>query len=295
MAGLAVFITSACSAGAARAAESQSQASKHAVSRALPAHPADDTLGLGTAGAQMTPQPFAAAATAVPPYAAVAPPPLQLPQPQSTAQSQSNSDLDASLLSNSSAAVPLTVNSAGEQQPQPADLTGVIATAVGSSDYAQGQDLSLQPKGEQMQDQAGGQEKQQEDTVPVRGLADPNNRLLAKMGGEVPGEGSKQLLQEGGARSHVQGLLQVSNSSRHVQYIMVDDSCVPSLAVCLRCLSHAFCCAVAISANLFRPRPVGLNELIELLSSPGGHTHLYGLVQHHQVCKATLLAASGLL
>lgn len=273
MAGLAVVITTACCAGAARAAESQSQASKHAVSSALPAHLADGTLDPGIAGAQPTPQPFAAAATAVPPFAAVAPsPPMQLPQPYSTAPSQSISDLDTSLLPNSSAAVPLTVNSAGEQQPQPAELTGVSATAVGSSDYALGHDLPLQSKGEQVQDQAGGQEKQQENTVPVRGLADPNKRLLAKMGGEVAGEVSKQLLQEVGARSHVHGLLQVSNCSRHVQCIMVGDSCVPSLAVCLRCCSHAVCCAVAICANVVCPRPVGKSSISWLAHRVGMYT-----------------------
>lgn len=44
---------------------------------------------------------------------------------------------------------------------------------------------------------------------PVRGLADPNKRLLAKMGSHAPSDVSKQLLQEVAARSHVQGLLQV--------------------------------------------------------------------------------------
>lgn len=45
---------------------------------------------------------------------------------------------------------------------------------------------------------------------PVRGLADPNKRLLAKMGSQAPADVSKQLLQEVAARAHVETLLQVS-------------------------------------------------------------------------------------
>ena len=47
------------------------------------------------------------------------------------------------------------------------------------------------------------------ESEPVRGLADPNKRLLAKMGSHAPSDVSTQLLQEVAARSHVQGLLQV--------------------------------------------------------------------------------------
>ena len=47
------------------------------------------------------------------------------------------------------------------------------------------------------------------ESEPVRGLADPNKRLLAKMGSRAPSDVSKQLLQEVAARSHVEGLLQV--------------------------------------------------------------------------------------
>ena len=150
-----------------------------------------------TAVAQPLPQPFAAVA------AAVASDPAQ----PSLLQPHSDSVAASELLIHSSADMPLVVNSTGESQRQPVDLTGLVATAVDSSEHAQGLELALQPKMLPGQDEDQGD--QQVFREPVRGLADPNKRLFAKMGSEVPGQVSMQLLQEVAARSHVQGLLQV--------------------------------------------------------------------------------------
>jgi len=188
-------------AGAAKAVHNQNRASSCAVE-----HPSaavgHDLMDPATAVAQPSPQPFAAAVTAAPLAAAVASEPAQ----PSLVQPHSDSELASELLLHS-ADVPLVVNSTGESQPQPVDLTGLVATAVDSSEHAQGLELALQPKMQQGQDEDGGD--QQVFREPVRGLADPNKRLFAKMGSEVPGQVSMQLLQEVGARSHVQGLLQV--------------------------------------------------------------------------------------
>ncbi|KAA6419574.1 MAG: hypothetical protein FRX49_10499 [Trebouxia sp. A1-2] len=160
--------------GAARAAQNQ------AGSRAT-GHPfaavGQDPMDSATAVTQPSQQSFAAALSAVPLDAAVA---SESAQP-SLVQPHSDSVVASELLVHSSADVPLIVTSIGESQPQPVDLTGLVATAVDSSEHTQ---------------------------EPVQGLADPNKRLFAKMGCEVPGHVSMQLLQEVGARSHVQGLLQ---------------------------------------------------------------------------------------
>ncbi len=189
-------------AGAARAVQSQNRASNRATE-----HPSaavgQDLMDPATAVAQPSPQPFAAAVTAAPLAAAVASEPAQ----PSLVQPQSDSVVASETLLHSSADVPLVVNSTGESQPQPVDLTGLVATGVDSSEHAQGLELALQPKMQQGQEEDGGD--QQGFREPVRGLADPNKRLFAKMGSEVPGQVSVQLLQEVGARSHVQGLLQV--------------------------------------------------------------------------------------
>ncbi len=189
-------------AGAARAIQNQSQASSRATE-----HPAaalgQDLMDPATAVAQPSPQPYAAAAAAVSLSAAVASKPAQ----PSLVRPHSNSVATSDLVLHSSADVPLIVTSTGESQPQPADLTGLVATAVDSSEHAQGLELAMQPN--MQQGQEGGQGDQQGYREPVRGLADPNKRLFAKMGSEVPGRVSKQLLQEVGARSHVQALLQV--------------------------------------------------------------------------------------
>ncbi|DBA77663.1 TPA: hypothetical protein ACH3X1_009459 [Trebouxia sp. C0004] len=184
--------------GAARAVQNQNQASSRATE-----HPSaavgQDLMDPATAVAQLEPQPFAAA---VPLAAAVASEPAQ----PSLVQPHSDSVVASELLLHSSADMPLVVNSRGESQPQPADLTGVVATAVDSNEHAQGIKLARQPKTQQVQDKDQGD--QQGFREPVRGLADPNKRLFAKMGNEVPGHVSMKLLQEVGARSHVQGLLQ---------------------------------------------------------------------------------------
>ena len=189
-------------AGAARAVQNQNQASSSAAK-----HPSTavghDLMDPATAVAQPSQQPFAAAIAAVPIDAAVASEPAQ----PSLVQPHSDSVVASELLLHSSADVPLVVNSTGESQPQPADLSGLVATAVDSSEHAQGLEIALQLKVQQGQEEDQGD--QQGFREPVRGLADPNKRLFAKMGSEVPGQVSMQLLQEVGARSHVQGLLQV--------------------------------------------------------------------------------------
>ncbi len=189
-------------AGAARAVQNQSQASSRATDHPLAAV-GQDLIDPATAVAQPSPQPFSAAVAAVPLDAAVASEPAQ----PSLVQPESNSVVASELLVHSSAVMPLIVNSTGESQPQPADLTGLVATAVDSSEHAHGLEIALQCKMQQGQEEEGGD--QQGFREPVRGLADPNKRLFAKMGSEVPGHVSMQLLQEVGARSHVQGLLQV--------------------------------------------------------------------------------------
>ncbi len=189
-------------AGAARAVQNQTQASSRAA-----AHPSaavgQDLMDPATAVAQPSQQPFAAAVAAAPIDAAVASEPAQ----PSLVQPHSGSVVASELLLHSSADVPLVANSIGESQPQPVDLTNLVATAVDSSEHAQGLELAMRPEMQQGQDKDQGD--QQGIREPVRGLADPNKRLFAKMGNEVPGQVSMQLLQEVGARSHVQGLLQV--------------------------------------------------------------------------------------
>lgn len=186
-------------AGAARAAQNQ------AGSRAT-GHPfaavGQDPMDSATAVTQPSQQSFAAALSAVPLDAAVA---SESAQP-SLVQPHSDSVVASELLVHSSADVPLIVTSIGESQPQPVDLTGLVATAVDSSEHTQ---------------------------EPVQGLADPNKRLFAKMGCEVPGHVSMQLLQEVGARSHVQGLLQV----RLAVDVPAKHACV-NVQICHHALLH---------------------------------------------------------
>lgn len=186
-------------AGAARAVQSHNQASSRA-SEHPSAAVGQDHMDPASAVAQSSPQPFAAAVAAEPLDAAVAAEPAQ----PSSVQPHSDSAAASELLLHSSADMPLVVNSTGESQPQPAHLTGLVATAVDSSEHAHGLEHPYiqQGQNEGLGDQQGFRE-------PVRGLADPNKRLFAKMGSEVPGQVSMQLLQEVGARSNVQGLLQV--------------------------------------------------------------------------------------
>ena len=132
---------------------------------------------------------------------------------------------------NSSAAVPSTVNSAEQESAGAADLTGTI-TAAGSitnieqclscaqlgqetpKDAYRTQDAqqaqgAVQPSLQPAQGSNKLQTDVQQVDEPVRGLADPKKRLLAKMGSQAASDVSKQLLQEIAARSHVKGLLQV--------------------------------------------------------------------------------------
>lgn len=158
---------------------------------------------------------------------------------QSNAQPAAAASIaESNSLANSSAALPTTVASAEQAPAAPADLTGIVTT-VGSitSQDAEQLRLAMQPS-VQPADLTGiistaqsttGQDTQQPSMQsaqgsnklqsslqpvgePVRGLADPNKRLLAKMGSQAASDVSKQLLQEVAARSHVEGLLQVSTS-----------------------------------------------------------------------------------
>ena len=133
----------------------------------------------------------------------------------------------------SSAAVLEGIDSAGKETTVPADLTGLLASPAHGSKDMQG----LVPVGQSAMQPAEATDKPAMDVQhdkgpfmtslaheapgvtslsqagePVRGLADPNKRLLAKMGSHAPSDVSKQLLQEVAARSHVQGLLQVSRA-----------------------------------------------------------------------------------
>lgn len=123
-----------------------------------------------------------------------------------------------------SAAVSNTIDSAGPETTAPADLTGAAAS---SAHHSQERMHRLVPAGELAMQTEGEADKTAVDVQhvqapshaqtaahgaelePVRGLADPNKRLLAKMGSHAPSDVSKQLLQEVAARSHVEGLLQV--------------------------------------------------------------------------------------
>lgn len=130
----------------------------------------------------------------------------------------------------------VTVDSAGKQQLEPADLTGLMATAVDSASTAAGPGPSMQPMEQQQHgqgDQGGlaqglpagadgsgdssqGASHETEAAAegsgaePIKGLADPNKRMLAKMGSARPADVSKQLLQQMAAQSDVQSMMQVS-------------------------------------------------------------------------------------
>lgn len=121
--------------------------------------------------------------------------------------------------SNSSAAVSRDVGSAGQQTTSPEDLTGINASPAHSSQLVPAGELAMQ-QGEETDKTAADVQPVQTpphvqsllhiaESEPVRGLADPNKRLLAKMGSNAPSDVSKQLLQEVAARSQVEGLLQV--------------------------------------------------------------------------------------
>ena len=178
-------------AGAARAGQNH-EASSHA--GRLPPDHTDPATAVG--------QPNAAVVTASEGSKAAV---QQSPQPTGSTPPLSSSAVESHTPTDSNAAVALTSDSTG--QPQPADLSGVLATAVDSTGSAQDSELSVQPLVQQRQEEDPG--NQHEKSEPVRGLADPNKRLLARMGSEVPADVSKQLMQEVGARSQVQGLLQV--------------------------------------------------------------------------------------
>lgn len=137
---------------------------------------------------------------------------------------QGGSAAQPAMQSSGSAAVPQGIESSVQGTTAAADLTGTAAVhAHSSKEGMQGPvstaQLAMQSEAETVKTAVDVQHVQNPahievlprvvESEPVRGLADPNKRLLAKMGSNVPSDVSKQLLQEVAARSHVQGLLQV--------------------------------------------------------------------------------------
>ena len=144
--------------------------------------------------------------------------------------------------SNSGAAVFRDIGSDGQQTTPLADSTGIAASPAHSSQKAMHRlvpagKLAMQP-GEETDETAVDVQHVQSpshvqsqshvaESEPVRGLADPNKRLLAKMGSHAPSDVSKQLLQEVAARSHVEGLLQVC---RHpVMLALLSNGLLPNI------------------------------------------------------------------
>lgn len=98
-------------------------------------------------------------------------------------------------------------SSSGQESAVPADSSGILTSPAHCSQDVQHQATAVQPgKGIDPLAAVGVQHVAE----PVRGLADPNKRLLAKMGSQAPADVSKQLMQQVAARSHVEALLQVS-------------------------------------------------------------------------------------
>lgn len=150
------------------------------------------------------------------------------------------SAIESAVLDGSSADVQMYVNSAGQEITSPANLTGTVTSAASSSEEAQGLALSLQPAMQPVESGSESHKGVQQSDEPVRGIADPNKQLLAKMGRQVPAEVSKQLLQEVGARSHIEGLLQVS--------MAYDMTCVSSsIAYMVWCTYNGICCVASLS------------------------------------------------
>ena len=120
-----------------------------------------------------------------------------------------NSAANADLPSASSAALSVPDDSADQDSTNIADSRVTAEASSTTAEDAPRPVAAVQP-GTHLDSgshdlQMGGQHA----VEPLRGLADPNKRLLAKMGSQAPSDVSKQLLQEIGARSQMEGLLQV--------------------------------------------------------------------------------------
>ena len=153
-----------------------------------------------------------------------------------------------------SAAVSKEIDSAGQETIAPGDST---STAAPSAHCTQERMHRLVPAGElatkteeetdqtavdvqhvQTPSQAQTPSRAAE-SIPVKGLADPNKRLLAKMGSQAPSDVSKQLLQEVAARSRIEGLLQVCRLpitlGSQANVVLPN---IPWRASCLLCQQH---------------------------------------------------------
>ena len=194
-----------CNAGAAKAAALQVN------STAPGAHLSQDQVNPAAAVSLPNAQPTAAHGKSA---AAAAAPQLGQDSPAAGSAMQSIG----------SAAVSKEIDCAGQETTAPADVTGIAASSAHTSQermhrLAPAGELAAQTEGEtdktavdvqHMQTPSHAQSlSHAAEAEPVRGLADPNKRLLAKMGSQTPADVSKQLLQEVAARSHVEGLLQV--------------------------------------------------------------------------------------
>ena len=147
---------------------------------------------------------------------AVAPGAVQSAQVQDT---ELAGDSGSHFSAGSSVDVLMALGSTRDRGTQPADMTraAMAGSAVGTKD-GQGVEPALQPVVQpRVAEHAAGAEHAE--SKLVRGLADPNKRLLARMGSTAPADASKHLLQEVGARSQVQGLLQVSSDVRAVEAV----------------------------------------------------------------------------
>lgn len=95
-----------------------------------------------------------------------------------------------------------------------AAVQNLPAAAVGDAEQAADHDPaahgSKSGRGGQLHEQLSGEAQQSGDNMqPMVGLADPNKRLLARMGSSSAANASLQMMQEVGDRANVQGLLQV--------------------------------------------------------------------------------------
>lgn len=114
------------------------------------------------------------------------------------------------LASSNTVAVPKqspSVSQSSNLQPIMQNLLGTDA----DTDTADTTKSSLQPEALRSEQLSGTeqQEPKGDEAAPVTGLADPNKRLLAKMGSSRAADASKQMMQEVGARANVRGLLEV--------------------------------------------------------------------------------------
>ena len=105
------------------------------------------------------------------------------------------------------------LSNVGDLALQPA-VQNLPAAAMGDAEQAADHDpaahSSKSRRGEPLQEQLSGEAQQAGDNMQAMvGLADPNKRLLARMGSSSAANASLHMMQEAGDRANVQGLLQV--------------------------------------------------------------------------------------